>query len=125
MEDWFGNGASSDLRKEGAALATIIPLRFRIVSTPLALFCVDGSTILSQANQSYSQMVDLADVDNSLSILPPGQSEFPTSPYRFSTLKLWQKAKLHPAPLSREAVTKIQATQKILPLPKTWKRKGD
>ncbi len=37
LEDWFANGASSDLRIEGAALATRIPLRFRAGNTPLAL----------------------------------------------------------------------------------------
>ncbi len=209
LEDWFHQGASSDLRKEGAALATKIPLRFRVVNTRLALryggglsglsrwlrevhqrlrkdpgakvsklevqfvdellsdawraavrqfgqdfdqwgkkaraavqerpmpyfqslegfpsldpkedrhlpalFCVDGSTIQSQANQSYSQMVNLAQVDRSLSILPPGQSERP--PSRFSTLKLWQEAKLHPAPLSRTEVAKIQAKKTILEIP--------
>ena len=211
LGDWFRNGASSDLRKEGAALATKIPLRFRVLNTPLtlryggglsglsrwlravkerlakdpkakvsklevkfvdellsdaweaaltqygqdfkqwgtkarasvlqrpmpyeqslegfpgldpkehktlpALFCVDGSTIQSQASQSYSQMVNLADVDRSLSILPPGQSEKPQSPLRFSTWKLWKEAKLHPAPLSRAEVNKIQAKQTDLVLP--------
>jgi penicillin G amidase len=70
----------------------------------------DGSTILSQRAQAYTQFVPLHDVDASLSILPPGQSEDPASPFRFSTYALWAQAKLHPAPLSRKASEAILAS---------------
>jgi penicillin amidase len=67
----------------------------------------DGGTINCQSAQSYTQFVPLHDVDAALSILPPGQSELPACRYRSSTLDLWRKGELHPAPLSRAAVEKI------------------
>jgi len=80
--------------------------RGHVMATP-ALYCVDGATIHSQAAQSYTQFVNMADVDSSMSILPPGQSEDPNSRYRAATFKLWEQGQLHPAPLSRKAVEKI------------------
>ncbi|NLH41546.1 MAG: penicillin acylase family protein, partial [Planctomycetes bacterium] len=75
-----------------------------------ALRCTDGGTILSQQAQSYTQFVRLDDADESMSILPIGQSEQPGSAYRLSTYELWGQAKLHPAPLSRKAVDKVAAS---------------
>jgi penicillin amidase len=80
-----------------------------------ALRCIDGGTILSQQAQSYTQYVRLDDVDQSMSILPIGQSEQPDSPYRLSNYDLWSQGKLHPAPLSRKAVDKITASREALP----------
>ena len=74
----------------------------------------DGSTVLSQRAQAYTQFVPLHDVDASLSILPPGQSEDPASPFRFSTYALWAQAQLHPAPLSRKASEAIMASVRDL-----------
>ncbi len=54
-----------------------------------ALRCTDGGTILSQQAQSYTQYVRLDDADQSMSILPIGQSEQPDSPYRLSNYELW------------------------------------
>ena len=73
------------------------------------LECVDGSTIWSQAAQTYTQFVILSDPDRSMSILPPGQSEQTTSSYFRSTYGLWSAGRLHPAPLSRAAVERIAA----------------
>jgi acyl-homoserine lactone acylase PvdQ len=78
------------------------------------LECVEGGTILSQKAQSYTQFVRLDDVDQSMSILPVGQSEHPDSPYHLSTYDLWAKGQLHPAPLSRKAVETIAATTTTL-----------
>jgi len=64
----------------------------------------DGSTILSQRAQAYTQYVPLHDADSSLTILPFGQSEKPGSPFRFSTWGDWSAGALHPAPLSRKRV---------------------
>ena len=76
-----------------------------------ALYCIDGTTVHSQLSQSYTQFVNLADVDSSRSILPPGQSERPDSPTRTSTQKLWSQGALHPAPLSRKAVEAITVSR--------------
>ncbi|NQV31886.1 MAG: penicillin acylase family protein [Phycisphaeraceae bacterium] len=74
----------------------------------------DGSTILSQRAQTYTQFVPLHEVDAALSILPPGTSEDPASPFRFSTLAHWSQGTLHPAPLSRAASETIMVSIKDL-----------
>ena len=77
-----------------------------------ALSCIEGGTILSQRAQSYTQYVPLRDADESLALLPVGQSEHPDSPYRLSGYDLWPQGKLRPAPLSRERVEKFVTSQK-------------
>jgi acyl-homoserine lactone acylase PvdQ len=54
------------------------------------------------------------DPDQAQSILPVGTSERPDSPYRLSTFKLWADGKLHPDPLSRDAVEKYAASHEVL-----------
>jgi acyl-homoserine lactone acylase PvdQ len=71
------------------------------------LNCVDGQTIRSQAGQSYTQWVPMHDVDSAQTICPIGHSDRRDSPYRASTRALWAEGKLHPAPLSRDAVEKL------------------
>jgi acyl-homoserine lactone acylase PvdQ len=78
------------------------------------LTCVDGHTIKSQAQQSYTQYVPMHDVDSAKSILPIGQSELKDSKMRWKTYEMWGKGELHPAPLSREAVEKIKLSSKTL-----------
>lgn len=203
LEPWFKTGASSDLKSDGAELATRISTFFRFVATPLALkygggesglarflkdsaqriaadpkatfdedtcqfidtiladawrdggstagrsgrgqggrtaatlgwfdsldgfgsldrardlsqpgiTVLDGQTIHSQGGQSYTQFVPLHDVDAAQTICPIGHSDRPDSRYRTSTMNLWGEAKLHPAPLSREAVERIVATKILL-----------
>ncbi len=75
---------------------------------------IDGSTVLSQKAQSYTQFVPLHDVDTAQSILPIGSSEDPQGPYRFSTYGDWARGRLHPAPLSRAAVEKITLVRTAL-----------
>lgn len=65
-------------------------------------------TIWSQLGNSYTQIVDLADIDNSRSFLPPGISEDPRSPHYFDQVDLWVKGETHPAPLSREGVLRYK-----------------
>ncbi|MCF7973965.1 MAG: penicillin acylase family protein [Phycisphaerae bacterium] len=79
------------------------------VTVPM-LQTYDGSTILSQRAQAYTQFVPLHRVDAALSILPPGTSEDPASPFRFSTYADWARGKLHPAPLSRLASEAIMVS---------------
>lgn len=69
-----------------------------------ALTVTDGGTIACQTAQSYTQWVPMHDPDAAQCILPIGQSEWPGSPSRTSTLELWGSGQLHPAPLSREKV---------------------
>jgi penicillin amidase len=79
-----------------------------------ALSCIEGGTILSQRAQSYTQYVILNDADESMALLPVGQSEQPKSPYRLSGYDLWSQGKLRPAPLSREKVEKLVKSRKSL-----------
>ncbi len=79
-----------------------------------ALTCVDTGTIKSQSGQSYTQFVPMHDVDEAMSILPIGQSELPGSPFRTSTMKLWEEGRLHPAPLSYAAVQKYAKSRTVL-----------
>lgn len=79
---------------------------------PAKITCRDGQTIHCQAAQSYTQWVPLHDIDAAQTVCPVGHSDRPDSRYRASTMALWGQAKLHPAPISREAVEKI-ATERI------------
>jgi penicillin amidase len=79
-----------------------------------SLNCIEGGTILSQKAQSYTQYVTLNDADESLALLPIGQSEHPENPYRLSGYDLWSQGKLRPAPLSRKKVEKIMISKKNL-----------
>ena len=88
----------------------------RDISVP-ALSCVDGDTIRSQAAQAYSQWVNLGDVDAARSILPVGVSERPGRPSRLSNYEDWKAGKLHPAPLSRQAVEKHVRSRESLAQP--------
>ncbi len=74
----------------------------------------DGATILAQPGQAYTQYVPMHDPDAALSILPPGPSEDPASPFRFSNISAWAGGRLHPAPLSREAVEAIAVQQEVI-----------
>jgi len=68
------------------------------------LSCIEGGTILSQKAQSYTQYVTLGAIDNSMALLPIGQSEHPAAPSRLSGYDLWSEGKLRPAPVSRKKV---------------------
>ena len=78
------------------------------------LSTIDGNTIVSQRAQSFTQFVQLDDPDRSLSLLPIGQSERIESPQRTSTMALWARGELHPAPLSRPAVDRIAVAAEML-----------
>jgi hypothetical protein len=70
-----------------------------LVSPPLA--CPNGGTIWSQPSNSYTQIVDLSDIDNSRAVLPPGISEDPNSRFHADQMHLWVDGRTRPAPLSR------------------------
>ncbi len=71
------------------------------------LTTTDGATILSQRAQAYTQFVPLHNADQAQTLLPIGNSDDPSSPYRFATYGDWSRGQLHPAPLSRAAVEKL------------------
>ncbi len=79
-----------------------------------SLYCTDGDTIQSQQSQSYTQFVPMDNPDQAMSILPMGQSEIPGNA-GYSNLKDdWANGKLHPAPLTREGVSRIIKNQIML-----------
>jgi acyl-homoserine lactone acylase PvdQ len=72
---------------------------------------------MSQKSQSYTQYVALKDVDESMALLPIGESEHPEDPYRLSGYELWSQGELRPAPLSRKRVEKYMTSKKLLYCP--------
>ncbi len=72
-----------------------------------ALHVWDGHTVQSQAAESYTQWISLADVDSALSLLPPGNSELPGSENFLDQKKAWAEGQLHPAPLTFSKVKDI------------------
>ena len=91
------------------------PLRMPSVAPALdlnspPLVCGNGATIWSQKGNSYTQIVDLADLDNSRSVLPPGISEDPESRHHTDQMDIWAKGATHPAPLSRHRIEAMAAS---------------
>lgn len=82
----------------------------------------EGSTIFSQKGNSYSQWIDLSNVDQSLALLPIGISELPDSPYYAAELKSWEEGNMRPAPLLRSAVDAIEAEYTVLTPPSSQRR---
>jgi penicillin amidase len=54
--------------------------------------------------QSWKQVIDLADPDRSLGVLPTGQSGNPASPHWNDQAPLWATGEYHDLPISRRAV---------------------
>ena len=61
-----------------------------------------------RSHASERQIVDLADVDASLSIIPTGQSGQPYSPHWGDQTQLWANGEYKPMALSRERIGKIE-----------------
>jgi hypothetical protein len=78
------------------------------------LQCIDGGTILSQRNQSYTQYVPLGDVDSAQALLPIGVSENPNNASYRSGYDLWSQGKLRPAPLSKANVEPLAKSRQKL-----------
>jgi penicillin G amidase len=114
---WLDQARDAVTSRQLAAFAGLdgfpsVDTEYDIPTPPLP--CTDGATISSQGAEAYVQWVPLNDVDQARSILPPGQSELPGSPTRLANVELWTEGKLHPAPLSRQAVERIAETQTTL-----------
>jgi acyl-homoserine lactone acylase PvdQ len=82
--------------------------------TPPTLQCGDGGTIWSQRGEAYTHFVDLAAVDQSLSMIPPGNTEGPDDALWQAQGADWAAGKLHPAPLSDAAVDAIATVEATL-----------
>jgi penicillin amidase len=90
------------------------------------LLDIDGGTLWSQKSQSYSQWVNLGDINSSLSLLPVGLSEDPASPHFKDQGALWVTGDLHPAPLDESIVESLAEKTTLLtftPAPKNTRRK--
>jgi penicillin amidase len=82
--------------------------------TPPTLACADGATIWSQRGQTYTQVIDLKAADQSLSVIPPGNTEGPDDVLWTVNGTDWAGGVLHPAPLSASAVDAIAVEQVTL-----------
>ena len=71
-------------------------------------------TLWSQTGESYCQVVDLADPDRSLAMMPPGISENPESPHFADQMTYWESGQMRPAPVNREAVESVKASSKVI-----------
>ena len=74
----------------------------------------DVGTIGAHKSQSYSQFVDLSNVDAAKAILPLGNNEDPDSPYFNNQAQMWADSTFHPAPLSESAVAAIRESEYTL-----------
>jgi len=90
----------------------VVDASLDIVSPPLE--CRDQGTIWSQPGNLYTQIVDLSDIDNSRSMIAPGNSEDAASAFRTSGIDLWVRGATHRAPLSRDQV-EAQAASRVRP----------
>jgi penicillin amidase len=70
----------------------------------------EGGTIWSQKGNSYTQWVDLSDVDRSLAVLPVGITENPAGVFFRAEQKLWERGELRSAPLSRGTLERMAFT---------------
>ena len=85
----------------------VVDASLDLVSPPLT--CLDQGTIWSQPGNLYSQLVDLADVDNSRTMTAPGNAE--DGPFRTNQVGLWVQGTTHPAPLSRATLESLGVTR--------------
>ncbi len=76
------------------------------------LTCLDSGTIWSQPGNLYSQIVDLSDVDESRSVMAPGNAE--DGAFRTNQVALWVRGGTHPAPLSRAKLVALGASGRML-----------
>ncbi|MCX6134870.1 MAG: penicillin acylase family protein [Ignavibacteriales bacterium] len=82
---------------------------YDLTSPPLTCGVVE--TIWSQLGNSYSQLVNFAQIDSSFSFIPPGNSEVPASRHFNDQIGLWVAGSMHAAPLTLAAVLPLKETQ--------------
>lgn len=88
----------------------VVDASLDFVSPPLT--CLDQGTIWSQPGNLYSQIVDLADVDRSRSMMAPGNAE--DGPFRTNQVETWVRGTTHPAPLTRSNLEALGVTRTAL-----------
>lgn len=66
------------------------------------------------AGPSYRQIIDLSDLDKSLTVLPIGESEHRLSPHYADQASLWLEVKYHPMRFSDESIKRDQEAVLIL-----------
>lgn len=128
MNDWtWGSLHTATFISNPLGLSGIGPLENTVNLGP---FPVDGGIGTVNANGwswgnpagvtghvSMRMIVDMANFDDSLAVLPTGQSGHPTSPHYDDMFVLWQTGRYHPLWWSREAVETAVVNQLTL-LPK-------
>ncbi|MBL4633908.1 MAG: penicillin acylase family protein, partial [Kofleriaceae bacterium] len=83
-------------------------------SDEIALQCHVSGTVWAQVSQSYTQWVDLANVDTSEAMMPPGNSELFASDSAQNQASHWAAGTLRAAPLSTEAFKDISESSLVL-----------
>lgn len=83
----------------------------KTMSTEKPLRCISRETLWCQPEQTYTQFVDFANLQESLALLPPGSSGDPTSIYYKAQMDLWIEGKLRKAPLMIEHVVQRERTK--------------
>ncbi|MCP5117673.1 MAG: hypothetical protein GY953_43170 [bacterium] len=99
-------------QQQGPMNLPVLQPQHDLVSPPLA--CGQFGTIWSQKGNSYTQIVDLSDIDNSRAILPPGISEDPESPFHANQMQIWADGASRPAPISRARIEAIATSTQTL-----------
>jgi penicillin amidase len=123
LVNWLRASATGGRGGRVAARTTAIPYQLTLphnlpvvdasmdfTSPPLT--CLDTGTIWSQPGNLYSQIVDLSDLDNSRSMIAPGNAE--DGPFRTNQVDIWVRGTLHTAPLSRAKVEALGVKARTL-----------
>lgn len=63
---------------------------------------------------SYRQILDVGSWDDSVGVIPTGQSGHPRSPHYFDQSPLWRAGRYHPLPYSRQAVVNAVVSRLLL-----------
>ena len=78
---------------------------------------VDGGTIWSQRSQSYSQWVNLGDINTSKALLPIGIAEDPGSRFYKDELDAWIAGGMRAAPLEASLIEAMAVSREVIPFP--------
>lgn len=84
-----------------------------VVEAP-TLACADGNTIWSQRGETYTQWVDLAAIDQSRSVMAPGDSDDPEAAGFTAQLEPWAEGTLLPTALTVGAIEALAVEEELL-----------
>lgn len=68
----------------------------------------------SMVGPSFRNIVDMADLDRTVSILCGGQSGHPLSQHYMDQVDMWRDGKVRPAPFSRAAIERHARQRQVL-----------